>query len=402
MSTKRSIKDIALFGAAPLFELPRHVGQLNLPEWDRFEAAMQGIFDRQFYTNHGPKVRELEERLASHLGVRHAICMTNGTTALMVAARALDLEGQVILPAFTFIATAQALIWAGLEPVFCDVDPVTHTISAEKASPLITQNTSAILGVHLWGRPCDIQGLESLAQDKGLRLFYDAAHAVGCSHKGRMIGNFGEVEVFSMHATKVLNAAEGGFATTNDDLIADKLRTIRNFHTTETFVETPLRINAKMSEAQAAMGLLSLDDLTSNSLRNKDLYKAYGRCLAGLPGISLVSYDENETNNYQYLIVDVDPEHAALSRDELVLLLEKENVLARRYFTPGAHKAPPFCDDFPQYVDTLPVTDSLSSRLMQLPLGENTTEQDVETICGLIRTILNHGSEIRQRLHSMG
>ncbi|WP_316896574.1 aminotransferase class I/II-fold pyridoxal phosphate-dependent enzyme [Pseudodesulfovibrio indicus] len=395
---KRRIDDLGRFGGEPFFGAPLHVGQLNFPEWDRFRTGMQGIFDRRFFTNHGPKVRELEERLADHLGVRHAVCMTNGTLALMVAARALELTGSVAVPAFTFIATVQALSWAGLDPVFCDVAPDTHNISARTVRKAMTDEVSAILGVHLWGRPCPVDELSALASERGMRLFFDAAHAVGCSLGGQMIGGFGDVEVFSMHATKVLNSAEGGFATTDDDGLADALRTVRNFHSAETFIKAPLRINAKMSEAQAVMGLLSLEDLPRNCRRNAQLHALYRELLCCLPGLDVVAFDEGEANNHQYLIVDVDADKAGLSRDDIVLLLEGERVLARRYFTPGVHRCPPYRDNFPQYSDALPVTDRLSERLLQLPLGEGITGEDVEGICGLIRFFIENAEAIRPRL----
>jgi dTDP-4-amino-4,6-dideoxygalactose transaminase len=398
MNGKHFLNDLALFGGKPLFDDLLHVGQLNFPKWQRFKDEMQGIFDRRFFTNNGPKVRELETKLAERLGIGHAICMTNGTIALMVAAKALGLTGEVIVPAFTFIATAQSLIWSGLDPVFCDVDPDTHNISAQLAEPLITDQTSAILGVHLWGRPCDISGLTSLTEKNGMRLFYDAAHAVGCSHKNHMIGNFGDIEVFSMHATKVLNASEGGFVTTNDDRLADIIRTIRNFHSTETFVKTPLRINAKMSEAQAVMGLLSLEDLPVNCEANRQRYYAFLRNLSGLPGLTLIRFNEEESNNFQYIVVDVDKKEAGLSRNDLVRLLEGENVIARRYFTPGAHRTPPFAKRYPQYLNKLAVTDSLSERLMQLPNGQAVILEDVEKMCAFIAFCLENATAISSRL----
>ncbi|NCC94318.1 MAG: DegT/DnrJ/EryC1/StrS aminotransferase, partial [Opitutae bacterium] len=205
---------------------------------------------------------------------------------------------------------------------------------------------------------------------------------------------FGDVEVFSMHATKVLNAGEGGFASTYDPALADRMRTIRNFHASQSFANVPLRINAKMSEAQAAMGLMSLEDLPANCRRNKLLYDAYFSRLSAMAGLETVTFDESESNNHQYLIVEVDPEAAGLSRDELVLLLKAENVLARRYFTPGVHRMPPYRDLYPQYADALPVSDALSKRLLQLPLGEGVRVEDVETVCAFLRFCLDNAGAI--------
>lgn len=384
---KSLLSDLAILGGPPEFEAKLHVGQINLPPWERFVEAFEGIFERQFYTNHGPLVRELDRRLAEYLGVEHAICMTNGTVALMVAAKALGLTGEVILPSFTFVATAQAMSWAGLTPVFCDVDPVSHTITSELVEPLITERTSAILGVHLWGRACDIKGLEELAGRHGLNLMFDAAHAMGCSSGGRMIGGFGDVEIFSMHATKICNALEGGAATTNDPELAARIRTVRNFHISETQATVSLRLNGKMSEAQAAMGLLSLDGIDGYIAGNKERYEAYQAGLHGIPGLSLVPFDQKERNNYQYVVAQVDGHAAGLSRDAFVRILQAENVLARRYFKPGVHRTAPYRTLYPQYLTGLPVTERLSEELMQLPSGQAVNSDDVKRVCDLVRFV---------------
>jgi len=398
---KETLEDVALFGGPPLFSAPLHVGQLNLPDWPRFEAAFQGIFRRRHFTNHGPLVKTAEEKLAPYLGGKNAVCMANGTLAIMAAVQALGLTGKIIVPAFTFPATVQALTWAGLTPVFCDVDPDTHLITAALASRLIHDDVRAMLGVHLWGRSCDINGLESLAHATGIRLLFDAAHAAGCTYKGKPIGDFGDIAIFSFHATKVLNGVEGGCVTTNSDEIAAKLRTIRNFHSLETFAPVPLRMNAKMSEAQAAMTLLSLEDQPEIIKANKKRYETYRKKLS-LPGIDMIIYDETERNNYQYVVVGVDSEKSELTRNDLVKLLGAESVLARRYFTPGAHRIQPYRDQFPQYIDSLPVTDMLGERLMQLPSGQAVSVLDINDICSLIAFYLKNASEIKKRIKKMG
>ena len=177
MTDKTRIDDLAVFGGTPAFESPLPVGQLYLPDWTDFERLFRGIFARRYFTNHGPLVRELDERIAAYLGVRHATNVTNGTVALMIALRALDLRGEVIVPSFTFPATVQAISWAGLTPVFCDVDPATHMLTAENVRKLIGPRTSGVLGVHLWGRACDPDALQKLCLENNLRLLFDAAHA---------------------------------------------------------------------------------------------------------------------------------------------------------------------------------------------------------------------------------
>ena len=395
--TWRRLDDLACFGAPPAWAAPLPVGQVYLPEWSAFENAFRGIFARRHFTNHGPLVRELDARFAEHLGVRHAICVTNATVGLMVAAKALDLRGKVIVPAFTFPATVQALTWAGLTPTFCDVDPDTHTISADLAEPLVDDDTSGILGVHLWGRACDPDRLTRLCDRKDLALFFDAAHAIGCTHGGKAIGGLGRVEVFSFHATKILNGAEGGCLTTDDDELASRIRTVRNFHLSESFAPVALRINGKMSEAQAAMALLGLSGLEANIARNRDLHDLYRLRAQHWPGLRLIEPHAGEAGNYQYCVIEVTND-CPLGRDDLFRLLRAENVLARRYFHPGAHRIPPYSTQFPVPPGTLPATERLCATLLQLPQGASVDMGDVERICDLLDFSIAHGTAIAERL----
>lgn len=362
---------------------PLYVGEPNLPDWQRFEEMFRGIFERRFFANHGPLERELDGALAEYLGVSHAISVVNGTVALMLAAKALDMRGEVIVPSFTFAATAQALNWAGLTPVFCDVEPDTHNLSARLVEPLITERTAGILGVHLWGRACDPDGLERLAQERGLKLFFDAAHAIGCSHKGKRIGGFGSAEIFSFHATKILNGAEGGCITTNDDELAARLRTMRTFHDSETRVPVALRINAKISEAQAAMALLSLEHLPENIQANRMRYFRYRELLSRIDSVAFVDHAGNEASNYQYVVIKIDRAH--VSCDEILRALVEKNIHARDYFSPGVHHMAPY-RDVPQ--PDLPVTDELSASLIQLPTGPSVTDADLVRVCDSLEEIV--------------
>ena len=376
-------RTIAALGGAPAFTAPLHVAQVNLPPWEDVEAAFRGIFERRWFANHGPLVRDLDEAFAEATGARHAVCVTNGTVALMVMARALELSGEVIAPSFTFPATVQALQWAGLTPVLCDVEPDTQMISTRTVEPLIGERTCGVLGVHTWGRACDPDGLAELCDRRGLALVFDACHGVGCTHDGRPLGNFGVGEAFSFHATKVLNGAEGGCITTNDADFAARLRTIRSFHGPETFADVPTRLNAKMSKAQAALALLSLRDLETNIQANLSRYRRYADGLAGLPGLSLVRYDQREQNNHQYVVVEVDEPAFGLSRDQLLAALEAENILCRRHFFPGVHRARP---DLRQVAE-LPNTDRLCGRLIQLPTGQAMSPDDATRVAEAIQDI---------------
>jgi len=391
---KRRIGEWAAFGGAPAFSAPLHVAQVNLPPWHEVEASFRGIFERRYFANHGPLVRELEGRLAELFGVRHAVCVTNGTVALTVLAATLGLEGEVIVPAFTFPATVQAISWAGLTPVLCDVDPTTHMVTEDTLGPCITGRTAAILAVHLWGRPCQPERLESFAARHGLKLFFDACHGIGGTCGGRRIGGFGDGEAFSFHATKVVGGGEGGCVTTNDDDTAAKLRTIRNFHPSETFCAVPMRMNGKMSEAQAAMTLLGLKYFAENVAANRRRYAFFQRGLAGISGVSLLEYSADESNNYQYIVLEIDAAKAGLERDVFLELLAAENVLCRRHFSPGIHRMPPYRTGVKD-PGMFTGTDHLCARVMQLPNSQTMTEADVDAVCGLIRSIQQQAPAIR-------
>ena len=242
-------------GGKPAFDSLLHVGRPHIGDQDRFLELIKNMLERRRFTNDGPYVRELEHRIADQLGVKHCLLVCNGTVALQIAIRALDLSGEVIVPAWIFVAPIHALQWQGLKPVFCDVDPKSHTLDPKAVERLITSNTSAILGVHVWGQPCAIRALADIASRRNLRLLYDAAHAFACSYRGRMVGGFGDAEVFSFHATKFFHTLEGGAITTNSDETADRVRLIRNFGFAGVDNVASLGINGKMNEASAAMGL---------------------------------------------------------------------------------------------------------------------------------------------------
>src|SRR5215216_6976868 len=226
---KINLSDLAYFGARPLFEVPLHVGRPNIGDRERLLERFNDILDRRWLSNGGPCVQELERTIEKLLGVKHCVTMCNATIALDIASRALGLQGEVIIPSFTFIATAHALQWQGVTPVFCDVDPQTHNLDPKRIQELITPRTTGILGVHVWGRPCAVEELTEIAHRHRLKLMYDAAHAFGCSYQGKMVGNFGELEVFSFHATKFFNTFEGGAVVTNNDELAARIRLMTNF-----------------------------------------------------------------------------------------------------------------------------------------------------------------------------
>jgi dTDP-4-amino-4,6-dideoxygalactose transaminase len=397
-ASKNTIEDLAIFRGAPSFPEVLHVGRPNIGSQERFLARIADLWQRRWLTNNGPFVRELEQKIASLLGVKHCICMCNGTVALEIAIRALELRGEVIVPSFTFIATAHALQWQEITPVFCDVDPRTHNMDPKQVEQLITPRTTGIIGVHTWGRGCDALALTEIARRRGLRLMFDAAHAFACSYQGRMIGNFGDAEVLSFHGTKFFNTFEGGAVVTNDDKLAGKIRLMKNFGFSGLDNVIYIGTNGKMSEASAAMGLTNLESLDEFVAVNRENFQHYRQTLSGLPGIHVLPYDESERANFQYTILEIDESVTGISRDLIVQILHAENIRARRYFHPGCHRMEPYRSYFPHAGLLLPQTERLTSRVLSLPTGTAVSKADIDTICSLIRFLLDHAEELRRRL----
>ncbi|MGZ5435072.1 MAG: DegT/DnrJ/EryC1/StrS family aminotransferase [Pyrinomonadaceae bacterium] len=299
-------------------------------------------------------------------------------------------------PSFTFIAAAHALQWQNITPVFCGIDPATHCIDPERIEELITPRTSAILGVHLWGNPCDTDSLSEIAARHNLKLFFDAAHAFGCSHNGKMIGNFSAAEVFSFHATKFFNTMEGGAVVTNDDRLARKFRLMKDFGFTNFDEVSSIGINGKMNEVSAVVGLTNLESLDDFVRINQRNYAQYRKDLDGFTGIKLLAYDGNQKCNYQYVVVEIDESKCGLSRDDLLRILHAENILARRYFYPGCHRMEPYRSSFPDVV--LPETEKVAERVLCLPTGTGVTAEQITIICKIIGFILQNGVKVSRRV----
>ena len=398
MTEKKSLRDLALFGGPATFDEIRHVGAPNIGDRSQLLELINDILDRRWLTNNGPCVQEFEDRIAKTAGVKHCVAMSNATVALEIVVRALDIRGEVIVPSLTFVATAHALWWQHITPVFCDVDAESFTLDPDRIEALLTPETSAIMGVHLWGRPCRIDKLTELAQRHNLKLIFDAAHAFGCSWNGEMIGGFGDAEVFSFHATKFLNTFEGGAVVTNNDELAAKLRMMKNFGFVGYDDVESIGINGKMSEVCAAMGLTSLAGSKQVIDTNYRHYQQYREELSNVDGIELLTYDAAEQSNYQYIVTLVDDTVVSISRDQLMNLLWAENVRARRYFYPGCHRMEPYNSLFPSAAARLPVTESVLQRVLLLPTGTAVSAEDVSRICEIIKFAVSHGEEIKQEM----
>ena len=383
----RTSSDLAINGASPAFDAPLHVGRPNIGDRRLFTERLNQILDDQWLTNNGPAVQELERQIADLHGVKHCVAMCNGTIALEIAIRALGLEGEVIVPAWTFVATAHSLYWQGITPVFADIDPATHNLDAAEVRRMITPRTTGIIGVHLWGRAAPVDELQAISDEYGLKLMFDAAHAFGSTYKGRSIGSFGSCEVLSFHATKSFNTFEGGAVLTNDDSLAETMRLMRNFGFAGYDNVIHPGTNGKMPEICAAMGLVNLRAHEAVLASNRKNYEAYREALADIPGVSLVPYDPAEQNSYHYVVLEVSP-GCPVTRDYIVAALQAENVLARKYFWPGVHKMRPYRDLFPHAGLMLPRTERLAESVIILPTGTTLPEHAISVVTDIIRACI--------------
>jgi dTDP-4-amino-4,6-dideoxygalactose transaminase len=398
---KNEITDLALFGGIPAIDGKLYVGRPNIGDRERLLERINRVLDSKWLTNNGPFVQEFEQKIAEMLDVKHCIAMCNATVALEIAIRAVGMKGEVIVPSFTFIATAHALQWQEITPVFCDIDPSNHMIDPNRVEALITPRTTGIIGVHLWGQACDTDALAAIAHRRGIKLMFDAAHSFGCSHNGRRIGNFGDAEVFSFHATKFFNTFEGGAVVTNNDELAARIRLMKNFGFSGFDNVSYIGTNGKMSEISAVMGLTGLEGLKEVVSINRRNYQLYQKELESLPGIKMLTFDEQEGPNYQYIVLEIDEAVTHVSRDHMLDVLWAENVIARRYFYPGCHRMEPYRSYFPHSALLLPETEALVKRVLVLPTGTGVGPQDISAIGQVIRFTVAHGAEVRERLSAV-
>ena len=369
-----------------------------MPDQQVFLDRIQKVLSSGQLSNWGPMVQEFEARVAESAGAKHCVATCNATTGLELAIGGLEMQGDVIVPSFTFIATVHALWRQGLRPVFCDIDPITHCLDPDCVEAAITSRTTGILGVHLWGNSCASQRLRALAQEHGLKLMFDAAHAFGCQPEDPSDSYLGDAEVYSFHATKCIHAFEGGAIVTNDDALAARLRYMVNFGFAGEDQVAHLGTNGKMNEASAAMGLTSVEAMERFFDHNRDNYDAFEKGLRGLPGIRLMPRAKARRHSYQYVVTEIDPEAAGLTRDELVAALRVENIVARRYFYPGCHRMQPYAGLSPRAGQTLPVTEAVSQRVMVLPTGTQISSHDAARICARIAALLRQAPAVHAAL----
>jgi len=344
------------------------------------EAMTTGVL-----TN-GPRVREFEQQAADYLGVRHCIAVASCTSGLMLVLRAAQLTGDVIVPSFTFAATAHAVAWNGLRPVFADIDLDTLTLSPEAVRRAVGVRTSAILATHIFGTPCDVEALEAIAEGSGIRLFFDAAHAFGSRHGGISVGGFGDAEVFSLSPTKPLLAAEGGIIATDDDVLAERCRIGRDYANPGDYDCRFVGLNARMSELHAAVALASFADLDKRLDRRNVLAEWYRTMLADITGISFPHVPSGDRSTYKDLTIRVDPERFGCDAETLAAQLAPEGIETRRYYSPPVHAMKAY-RSIARSGDDLRNTDLVAAQVVTLPLWVGMTRSQVETVAWAIRRI---------------
>jgi dTDP-4-amino-4,6-dideoxygalactose transaminase len=377
---------LAILGAPPRFDGALAVGQFHWPRWEGYEAASRDIFMRRFYTSQrfaGPLVEQFQRRLEEFLGVKHVVVVRSATTALMIATHTMGLRGTVIAPAWTFVASVQALAWSNCKPAFCDIDLDTQQMSIPSVRRLLDKGGIAgILGVHCWGGAAPVDALSRLSEEYRVPLYYDAAHAFGCRLNDRAMGSFGQTEVFSFHAANILNTAEGGCLATNDDGLAARFVAMRGDHVPGGGVMMQ-SATSRFSEIQAAIGLMLLDEFEVIRRNNEEQHRRYENRLATIPGIGLLKPAAVTLSNFQHAVCIVDAFAFGLNRDQLLAVLNAENVAAERQFHPLPHSIPPFSESGTE-PGQLANTELAAQRTLQLPIGALLTNARIDLICETI------------------
>lgn len=355
-----------------------NVTKTYLPDLEKYKSYVEQIFQSGWITNNGDMVKKLEQRLKEYLGVKNILLVSNGTLALQVAYKLLELKDEVITTPFSFVATTSSLVWEGLEPVFVDIDKDTFCLDADKIEERITERTSAILPVHVFGNGCEVEKIDEIAKKYNLKVIYDAAHAFGVKYKGESILSYGDVSILSFHATKIFHTIEGGALIINDDKLYDKAKRLINFGITGPETIEGIGINAKMNEFQAAMGLCVLEDMEDIIVKREKNFKLYYEAFKETECIKLQEYNNNCSYNYSYFPI--------LFKDEQVLLKVKEalndkDIFPRRYFYPSLDTLDYLQSSF------MEISNDVSGRILCLPL-DNQLER--ETILCIIRIIENN------------
>lgn len=360
------------------------VTQSSIPTIEEYTEEIKSIFETKWLTNMGEKHKKLEEKLKEYLGVKNISLLVNGHSALYVGIHCLNLPkgGEVITTPFSFSSTTHAIVENGLKPVFCDINGEDYTIDVSKIESLITDKTVAILPVHVYGHICDVEKIEEIARKHNLKVIYDAAHAFGITYKEQSIANYGDISMFSFHATKVFNTIEGGALVYKDASLESKIYNFKNFGIVDQEHVVDIGINAKMNEFCAAMGLCNLRHIDDEIVKRKEVYNEYMKRLKGIPGIIVNDIQQYTSPNYAYFPVVFDKNVFGKSRDEVFSLLAKENIFARKYFYPLINDYDCYNNQYSS--DDTPIAKKISDRVLTLPMYADLSLEDVNRICDII------------------
>ncbi|ABS33470.1 DegT/DnrJ/EryC1/StrS family aminotransferase [Clostridium botulinum] len=372
---------------AERFTKPFYITQPLLPDINQMNEMIKEIWESNQLSNNGNMVKQLERDLSNFLNTDYLSVFANGTTALQLACKVLRLSGEVITTPFTFAATVHSLPWNNIKPIFCDIEEDTFNINPDLIESLITQDTTAIMPVHVFGTPCNVEKIQRIADKHGLKVLYDAAHAFGVEIDGKPISSFGDISMFSFHATKIYHTIEGGALTFKDAYSKERADSLRNFGIQGIDNITELGTNGKLNEVQAAVGILLLKMVEDEIEKRKEITNLYRKLLENIPGITTSKDIEGVKYNYPYFVIRVDKKEYGLSRDELYEELKKYNVISRKYFYP-------LCSNFQCYrdipsasVSRLPVANKIAEMVLALPLHGRMLNSDVENICSIIQSI---------------
>jgi len=362
---------------------PIFVTQPFLPPLEEFIPYLRKIWDSKLLTNNGPFHRQFEDALRAHLGVSQLALFTNATIGLVTALQALRITGEVITTPYSFVATAHSLLWNNIQPVFVDIDDRTCNIDPAKIEAAITPRTTAIMPVHCYGTPCDVEAIQQIADTYGLKVIYDAAHAFGVRYKGESLLRHGDLSVLSFHATKVFNTFEGGAIVCPDAKTKQRIDYLKNFGFADEVTVMAPGINGKMNEFQAALGLLQLEYVGHAIARRKQIEARYRKSLTSVEGITLLEPTKDTDANHAYLPIFVNPQFP-LTRDELYRRLRSANVYARRYFFPLISDMPMYRGLASAGAQNLPSARKISEQVLCLPIYPDLSEQDQSRVIDLI------------------
>ena len=358
------------------------VTRSSMPEFEEYIEEIRELWDTHWLTNMGAKHKNLESQLLDYLNVPNITLFTNGHLALECIIAALNLSGEVITTPFTFASTTHAIVRNGLKPVFCDINPYDYTIDVEKIESLITEKTSAIIPVHVYGNVCDVEAIDRIAKKHNLKVIYDAAHTFGVTVNGQGVGTFGDASMFSFHATKVFNTIEGGAVTYNDSSTKQVLNDLKNFGITGPETVEYIGGNAKMNEFQAAMGICNLRHVNGEIIKRKKVVERYIDNLREISGIKLSQEQAGVESNYAYFPVVFDG--YKMTRDEVFEKLKDNDIVARKYFYPLTNSFECYKDRYD--VDETPVAKYIAERVLALPLYADLPLEDVDRICEIIKS----------------